>query len=559
MRFILVEGIEDSRKYYPNISDEDFNRIIRLDPTTNIQRDKLGSYSKWLLTLFQKGKLDNEEHVTDLLNRFESEKNHLVNKDIMRYKSLEEVDAMLNDENSYKNLTDRQKLRQTQTAVKKTNVNNDAELVYEDSKWQVWVPKTYEASCKLGQGSRWCTASTANKYYYDYYTKSGNLYININKQDPTEKYQFHFESNSFMDADDRGIDLTEFLSKDKSLRDFYLNKVDSLTLNTFIELLGSDAFEMQYRERLMQLSKNIDEDTDLVMIYDKLGDSLFDETKFGFILQNYIDYLFISENNFTQSGYTLYKVIKKYNEDDTPFYIVAKSTGTKFEKSSYKTYLVNKMMNQYKDVKNMLSIDYSTIADVVSNRDMSKEFIEHCFENNLWEYWDGADFYVENWEDLLDYINESNKEKLRKLGVEPTEESIIESPISDDIIIVIKSAAEDAERDGAIDDAMSDFEKSWLDSLPDGVVAYLPHKHESDNSDVLISLNSAGGSYIDSNYMNILYVADDSDGFIDALSESIVRYIEENFKFNEPYYGWQGFSEDTFNDSLDYLLDEIEA
>lgn len=559
MRFILVEGIEDSRKYYPNISDEDFNRIIRLDPTTNIQRDKLGSYSKWLLTLFQKGKLDNEEHVTDLLSRFESEKNHLVNKDIMRYKSLEEVDAMLNDENSYKNLTDRQKLRQTQTAVKKTNVNNDAELVYEDSKWQVWVPKTYEASCKLGQGSRWCTASTANKYYYDHYTKSGNLYININKQDPTEKYQFHFESNSFMDADDRGIDLTEFLSKDKSLRDFYLNKVDSLTLNTFIELLGSDAFEMQYRERLMQLSKNIDEDTDLVMIYDKLGDSLFDETKFGFILQNYIDYLFISENNFTQSGYTLYKVIEKYNEDDTPFYKVAKSTGTKFEKSSYKTYLVNKMMNQYKDVKNMLSIDYSTIADVVSNRDMSKEFIEHCFEDNLWEYWDSADFYVENWEDLLDDINESNKEKLRKLGVEPTEESIIESPISDDIIIAIKWAAEDAERNGAIDAAMSDFERSWLDSLPDGIVAYLPHRHESDNSDVLIGLRSGGDSYINSNYMNILYVADGSDGFIDALSESIVSYIAENFKFNEPYYGWQGFSEDTFNDTLDYRLDEIGA
>ena len=154
MRFILVEGIEDSRKYYPNISDEDFNRIIRLDPTTNIQKDKLGSYSKWLLTLFQKGKLDNEGHVKDLLNRFESEKNHLVNKDIMRYKSLEEVDAMLNDENSYKSLTDRQKLRQIQTAVKKTNVSNDAELVYEDNDWQVWVPKTYEASCKLDKNKK---------------------------------------------------------------------------------------------------------------------------------------------------------------------------------------------------------------------------------------------------------------------------------------------------------------------------------------------------------------------------------------------------------------------
>ena len=221
MRFILVEGIDDSRKYYPNISDEDFNRIIRLDPTTNIQRDKLGSYSKWLLTLFQKGKLDNEEHVTDLLSRFESEKNHLVNKDIMRYKSLEEVDAMLNDENSYKSLTDRQKLRQIQTAVKKTNVSNDAELVYEDNDWQVWVPKTYEASCKLGRNTQWCTATTEKDYYYNYYTEQGNLYININKHNPNDKYQFHFESSQFMDAADNSIDLAEFFKDKPNLWNFY--------------------------------------------------------------------------------------------------------------------------------------------------------------------------------------------------------------------------------------------------------------------------------------------------------------------------------------------------
>ena len=30
----LIEGIADVIKYYPTIGDEDFNRIIRLDPTT---------------------------------------------------------------------------------------------------------------------------------------------------------------------------------------------------------------------------------------------------------------------------------------------------------------------------------------------------------------------------------------------------------------------------------------------------------------------------------------------------------------------------------------------
>lgn len=133
----IVEGIADVKKYYPTIEDKDFERIIKLDPTTNIEKDKVGTYSKWLLNLFKNKKLDNEGHVTDLLNRFESEKNNLVNKDIMKYKSLEDVEDMLNDDNSYKNKTHRQEVRQRQKDRRNVDLNKDAELVYEDSDWEV--------------------------------------------------------------------------------------------------------------------------------------------------------------------------------------------------------------------------------------------------------------------------------------------------------------------------------------------------------------------------------------------------------------------------------------
>lgn len=227
MRFLkencLVEGIADARKYYPTIKDNDFNRIIRLDPTTNIEKDKLGTYSKWLLNLFKNNKLDNEGHVKDLLTRFDKEKKRLKNKDIMSYKSLEDVDKALDDESSYNQLSSRQELRQTQKAVRNTDIDKDAKLVYEDSYWEVWVPLTYEASCKLGQGSRWCTASTSNDYYYNYYKDNygGNYYININKHNPNEKYQFHFESKQFMNKDDESIDLEEFMINNPKLKEFY--------------------------------------------------------------------------------------------------------------------------------------------------------------------------------------------------------------------------------------------------------------------------------------------------------------------------------------------------
>lgn len=220
---LLMEDLVEVKKYYPNISQEDFDRIIALDPTFRKEQDKLGTYGKWILSLFQKGNLKNEGHVKDILTRFDKEKKNLKNKDIMTYKSLEDLDDALNDDESYQDQTDRQKLRKTQNAVRKSDLSKDAEKVYEDSDWEVWIPHTYEASCKLGRGSHWCTASTEDDYYYNSYKDNfgGEYYININKHNPDEKYQFHFESNQFMDASDRSIDLAGFLNKNQGLKKFY--------------------------------------------------------------------------------------------------------------------------------------------------------------------------------------------------------------------------------------------------------------------------------------------------------------------------------------------------
>ena len=89
-------------------------------------------------------------------------------------------------------------------------------MFYEDSDWVVYIPETYAASCKLGQGTSWCTASTESSDYYDDYTEDGPLYIIINKKDKNEKYQFHFETDSFMDIDDDDIDLFAFFKEERN-------------------------------------------------------------------------------------------------------------------------------------------------------------------------------------------------------------------------------------------------------------------------------------------------------------------------------------------------------
>ena len=224
---ILEEDIEGMKKYYPNIPDEKFQELIELDPTYKKGSSNAGTYGKWILGLANKnnGELDNIGHITDVIKRFDQNKNQLKNKDIMRFKSVEEVDNYLNNDDNYIELTDRQKLRQTQKNVRNTDVDKDATKVFENSMWEVWVPNTYEASCKLGQGTEWCTATTSTRDYFDSYTNDGKLYININKS-TGDKYQFHFESESFMDADDEEIDIEDFFLTNEDLAKFYSN-IDS--------------------------------------------------------------------------------------------------------------------------------------------------------------------------------------------------------------------------------------------------------------------------------------------------------------------------------------------
>ena len=62
----------------------------------------------------------------------------------------------------------------------------------------------YGASCELGSGTEWCTATGKTRRHFDRYISKGPLFIFI-KPGSNEKYQFSYETNSFMDKDDSSI------------------------------------------------------------------------------------------------------------------------------------------------------------------------------------------------------------------------------------------------------------------------------------------------------------------------------------------------------------------
>jgi len=73
---------------------------------------------------------------------------------------------------------------------------------YEIFKFPKGSKELFGASCELGSGTDWCTATSKTDGFFQDYISRGDIYIIINKSNPKEKYQFHYESDSFMDSDD---------------------------------------------------------------------------------------------------------------------------------------------------------------------------------------------------------------------------------------------------------------------------------------------------------------------------------------------------------------------
>jgi hypothetical protein len=76
---------------------------------------------------------------------------------------------------------------------------------YEIFKFPQGSEDLYGASCELGSGTAWCTATGQTDSWFKQYINDGPIYIIINKSDSKDKYQFSFETHSFMDRDDVDI------------------------------------------------------------------------------------------------------------------------------------------------------------------------------------------------------------------------------------------------------------------------------------------------------------------------------------------------------------------
>jgi hypothetical protein len=223
-----ITSEEGYKNYYSGLFDKEdkdsdkefYEKVIKLDPTFKSQIDKLGEYTKWL---FRK---DN----VDILKNTKEEDFYKIKNDLEFFTKLK-TRGVLPLEKRDINKFDIDELAtyifdiQKKSQDYRSNAEKEKEIKKEVNRFElenyiIVIPKTEEAACYYGAGTRWCTAAKGNNYF-NHYNNQGPLYILISKQDPSEKYQFHFESNQFMDSSDDSIDLAEFMSDNQDVYEFF--------------------------------------------------------------------------------------------------------------------------------------------------------------------------------------------------------------------------------------------------------------------------------------------------------------------------------------------------
>ena len=300
---------KDGEKIKPILSKEEFFNLVQGDPTSkmnnitiddvkNYSKIKAGAYVQWLIKQYLNPKTEsgpdsdyyNTEvkimkdrffedlyKVTNDLKKFDRFKNRLPeNFRNINTLNVDELYDLVKDFSLEKTKASKEEKEIAKTTYEHPGGN----VEFRGSDWTiVKIDDTSQlgkdAACFYGGNhlespkgeTNWCTSSPGLSYF-ERYIKDGPLYVIIpnNWQGkvgeksglPSDRYQFHFPSNQFMDKDDRQIDLPGFLNSEgnemkeyfkpefaKGLttgngKDFEISSLTDGAIGKFISLYGFD-------------------------------------------------------------------------------------------------------------------------------------------------------------------------------------------------------------------------------------------------------------------------------------------------------------------------------
>ena len=150
-------------------------------------------------------RLEDSDQIADTLADYHRLKPQLPveQRDINRFKTVKRLEDFVDDIMGGREIDN----PETDSEVLK---RSDVELIYNGPLGTVAIPRSFEASCELGSGTKWCTTGSDSSYYNSY-SEQGDLII-YNEKPGNNKYQIHptLDSTEIMDARDRPVSTEKY-------------------------------------------------------------------------------------------------------------------------------------------------------------------------------------------------------------------------------------------------------------------------------------------------------------------------------------------------------------
>lgn len=210
---ILLEGrVEDAQQYFENAVGSwpvaEFQNPAGVGAGTNVegvlnhfvQNDPSGNnkYLMWMVKMYlnseERGTSPND--ISSLIQRFHKNVDRLSLALIMNmgvFTSHSRIMTSPKNIDSYDDLSQLERVMdevdsiQTRKAKEK-EAKSGVDKLYEDDRWLLVRPNTYEGSCYYGSSTKWCTASKDAPQHFASYSKSGNLFYIIDKSKDVGDY-----------------------------------------------------------------------------------------------------------------------------------------------------------------------------------------------------------------------------------------------------------------------------------------------------------------------------------------------------------------------------------
>jgi hypothetical protein len=201
---VLEVSIQDLKTQFVDtekVTEEDFKEIVAAVGNKS-------AYATWLVKKVADELIKGEDiyKYKDYFIIFDRQKRKYPKQDINQYKTEEDLAAFVDSSVALQD--EEEKDPSKQKGVSKEDKYRNYYIGSVDG-FNVYkipenAPDLYGTSCELGSGTEWCTATGKTRNHFDFYNKKGPLYIFI-KPGSDEKYQFSYETNSFMDKKDRAV------------------------------------------------------------------------------------------------------------------------------------------------------------------------------------------------------------------------------------------------------------------------------------------------------------------------------------------------------------------